>query len=513
MSKHEDKLSGGKADNKQPKDFDSEQLAAGIKHEMEHTDNKTVAQEIAMDHLSEDADYYKKLKTIEKQDRVEVTPDGKTELDYGKEKLDKKPMKKSLLSRWDLIKKELDNNSAILDLSTMIEDDEEDQPEIMDDGGQEDAEADEAADGERPEWLPDHMEHDGEEPELHQDEDMDQDDQNGDLDDEGGEQELIDALRELGHSDSEIAHIVHGHMTPPVDEAKRAKAAAEYAGIDHDKEAHQKEMEIRDREAQIEAEHAQRMKDVEYQRAQKESGETDLDLEHKRRLQDLEYQKAKAEMTVNEAQMEAEHKKRMLELEYETAKKQKEIELEYKKKELEMKIKHNEEIARQKHKDKLAMAKEDGKNKMAEKKADSKKVKKSEDEQDDLQKAVNWKFSRKSNQLVHPEHGFIAVNQLPSGAYEIKHNGTSLGRYAPEHVKDAITYHTDSISTPVAYDPQKTKMQRPPTIPKPYIDNPPGTPTEQEGVSPAALAGVNERYGKLYHPDLSGTIDYKKKGG
>lgn len=61
----EDEIDGGLADKKKPEDFDKEQLNAGIKIEMEHTNNKLLATEIAMDHLTEDPSYYKKLKTIE----------------------------------------------------------------------------------------------------------------------------------------------------------------------------------------------------------------------------------------------------------------------------------------------------------------------------------------------------------------------------------------------------------------------------------------------------------------
>lgn len=57
-----DALPGGKADGMKAEDFDPAELAEGIKHEMEHTDNPTVAAEIAMDHLAEDPDYYRKLK-------------------------------------------------------------------------------------------------------------------------------------------------------------------------------------------------------------------------------------------------------------------------------------------------------------------------------------------------------------------------------------------------------------------------------------------------------------------
>lgn len=65
-AEHTDKLPGGRADKRKPSDFDKKQLAAGTKHELEHTDDRTLAQEIAMDHLAEDSDYYVKLRAVEK---------------------------------------------------------------------------------------------------------------------------------------------------------------------------------------------------------------------------------------------------------------------------------------------------------------------------------------------------------------------------------------------------------------------------------------------------------------
>jgi len=63
-----DIVPGGKADKKEDKDFDKKQLADGLKVELEHTNNIDLAKEIAKDHLTEDPDYYKKLKTIHKED-------------------------------------------------------------------------------------------------------------------------------------------------------------------------------------------------------------------------------------------------------------------------------------------------------------------------------------------------------------------------------------------------------------------------------------------------------------
>jgi len=38
----------------------------GIKVEMEHTKDRAIAREIALDHLTEDPKYYSKLKKVEK---------------------------------------------------------------------------------------------------------------------------------------------------------------------------------------------------------------------------------------------------------------------------------------------------------------------------------------------------------------------------------------------------------------------------------------------------------------
>lgn len=75
-SVNEDDIKGGKADKlsiddiveKHKTTFDhiKEQLNMGIKVEMEHTDDKDKAKEIAMDHLAEDSDYYTKLKKVHK---------------------------------------------------------------------------------------------------------------------------------------------------------------------------------------------------------------------------------------------------------------------------------------------------------------------------------------------------------------------------------------------------------------------------------------------------------------
>ena len=63
----EDEIPGGLADKKKPEDFDPKAIAKGIKVEMEHTNDKHVATEITMDHLTENPDYYNYLDDMEKK--------------------------------------------------------------------------------------------------------------------------------------------------------------------------------------------------------------------------------------------------------------------------------------------------------------------------------------------------------------------------------------------------------------------------------------------------------------
>jgi len=71
-----DRISGGKADNLSVKDIAKKhnvpvskietQLKKGIKVEKEHTNSKSIAREIAKDHLAELPNYYTKLNKMEK---------------------------------------------------------------------------------------------------------------------------------------------------------------------------------------------------------------------------------------------------------------------------------------------------------------------------------------------------------------------------------------------------------------------------------------------------------------
>ena len=66
-------LETGEAEKKNftEKDADPKEFELGIKIELEHTDNRAIAKEIALDHLAEIPDYYTRLAKMEKEAGVE----------------------------------------------------------------------------------------------------------------------------------------------------------------------------------------------------------------------------------------------------------------------------------------------------------------------------------------------------------------------------------------------------------------------------------------------------------
>ena len=54
-------ISGGKGDKTKPEDVCPDQLKVGIAVEMEHTSDPKIAEEIAVDHLTENPKYYTDL--------------------------------------------------------------------------------------------------------------------------------------------------------------------------------------------------------------------------------------------------------------------------------------------------------------------------------------------------------------------------------------------------------------------------------------------------------------------
>lgn len=62
-----DKIKGGKSSGVPNDKFNKQQLRAGEKVELEHTPKKTIAREIARDHLTEIKDYYTRLRKMEEK--------------------------------------------------------------------------------------------------------------------------------------------------------------------------------------------------------------------------------------------------------------------------------------------------------------------------------------------------------------------------------------------------------------------------------------------------------------
>lgn len=63
---HSEKIEGGKSDYRPDSDFDPEELKIGIEIELEHTNDREIAKEIAKDHLEEHPKYYSALVKMEK---------------------------------------------------------------------------------------------------------------------------------------------------------------------------------------------------------------------------------------------------------------------------------------------------------------------------------------------------------------------------------------------------------------------------------------------------------------
>lgn len=373
--RHKDKIEGGLADKKKPSDFDREQLAAGIKVELEHTSDRKIAREIAMDHLTEDPNYYKKLKTIEKYDRIDIKPDGKQEFDYGVEELNKEPDPKK---RWKRLKKALDSSISIMSIAGQEYNPDEDE-DMQDDQGQPEkdgAEQDEEAESQD---TSDSAQQAPEQEAPAQD--------GNDEESKMAEEEIIRALKDEGYSDAEIAHIVHGHVLPEatVDDHKAKNEMVEGqinqqnliedAQIDREHRKRMNDLEYKKVQSEIvdpeeEKSHRGRMKDLEYETEMHRKHQADLKTQHEKRMLDLEYERAKREsekqdptedMKAKQLEFELAMKRMERELDLEMQKEQRKIELEFKKKELQLKLKLQEETARQKAEHQAAQIEEDAK--------------------------------------------------------------------------------------------------------------------------------------------------------
>lgn len=525
MSKHKDQIKGGLADHKMPHDFDKKSLKQGTKVEMEHTNNKSVAQEIAMDHLVEDKKYYDKLKDIEKQDLIEISPDGKQEPIEGKEPLKKQPrgakrilqhnpkdpvfnpgkyppkartdeekaeygrrvmsqIDPTLKDKWLKLKKHLDNSTSILNLQEEMQSPEPEQqaPEEQDrqmDGSnnlQEDElpNQDEQAEQEIVEAL---------KAEGYSDEDIEfiirgqqSDEESSPVQEEQGEEEqdhseseqkIIEALKAEGYSDSEIGYIVHGHLAPEVSETDAAKADSirtmSSIDADHAQQSAELEREMKMKQMELEHQHTQRMKDLEYQHAQMQSPDPETDKQHKQRMLDLEYEERLAQMPDGS---EKEIQQQMAQMDLE----QRRLELDKRRQEIEIELefKKRELELKLKHAEEMAQKKLSSKNSDIVKKSDD-----VEDEeiQDDIEKKdikdipkISLSDDKKTLKYKSAANS-LAVNRKPLKYLHPK-------KYTPSTVPEHVRVGNDR---PVRID-YKNKVYTP------YEQNPHGKVTVIGGI-------------------------------
>jgi hypothetical protein len=403
-----EKLKGGLGDGKKDSDFTSDQVAMGLKVEMEHTKDKAAAKEIVRDHLSEDPNYYSKLKTIEKT---------------------------ALQERWELLKTKLDNEKAILSITESMQpeqeeggQDEEAPPEDNEQSPQDTGEVPEEDMGQEEspktseeqlseeemmrqqhtEELPDSEE--GEEQPIDEEgqpEESAKEQPQQEGEDEEDPQELFKdemltmQMQNQGYSQAQIDYILHGHIpasaTSEDIKMEADKAMSELKQVtakqdqtqesQHRQELHDQNKEQRDASHSAKHEHQARMDELAYNK-ELMSMESEIEAEgvlsdkhhkhlnseqdryHSKRMMDLEYAHAQEDRHTNN--MDVEHKKKILELEYAQAKRESELELEYKEEEMKLKLQQMKQSHADKtvhtqeaHKSKMAMQSETSKAKMA----------------------------------------------------------------------------------------------------------------------------------------------------
>lgn len=262
----------------------------------------------------------------------------------------KKKLKKSeLVERWNLIKAKLDHTKSIMDLDAQLSNQDEDseQSQEPDQQPQEDAQQDSQ---EQPQQdQPDQQPQEQEQPE---DQQAEQDD-NEELSPEA----IMDNLRELGYSESEIAHIVHGHIAEPQDPIMSHKVEAMKAKTDMEQEHAKKMSDLKQREADLDHSHKQRVNDLDFEDLKQQKEITKHKIDHEKRMLDLEYshaQKAKElELKAKDTgdqdvqndlkRVEVEHKKALLALELEHERSLKALELKLKEHEMKLKLEQKKE--------------------------------------------------------------------------------------------------------------------------------------------------------------------------
>lgn len=332
-----------------------------------------------------------------KSDRLEVTADGKQEFDVGSEPLDK------LKDRWKKLKKALDSDKSIMSVTGQEYNPDDDKEQESDQQNQESDQQEQQPD--QQEQQPDDQNQspdqdqgqESDQSDDQQEQQPDQQEQQQDEDSKMSDDQIEEALRNEGYSDTEIAHIVHGHILPEatVDDHKAKNEMiegqidqqnmVEDSKMERDHKKRMQDLEHKKAESEmvdpeIESNHRKRTLDLEHETQKKKAAKEDLELDHRKRLQELEIVAKQKEFDKvdpsednkkRQADMELEHKKRMMDLEHAAKKKEVEkedptdniklmqaefelhmkklegeLELKYKEKELQLNLRLKEEAAK-----------------------------------------------------------------------------------------------------------------------------------------------------------------------
>jgi hypothetical protein len=202
-----------------------------------------------------------KAKKTKKINKVEVkNPDGSISRYPGKEPLikPKKDLHKSIIERWALIKAALNHEESFLPMIT--------RQAIMDMNKSPEKDAEEQVQPEQQEQSNEQQtaaQQDSQQQE--QQIDQSQDDQQEEYD----ENKLIELLKQEGYSDSEIAHIVKGHV-PSQPSPEELNAIQQQQKISHKDDMHGLTVDHQKSSHDLELDHKKRMLDLEHDHAKKE---------------------------------------------------------------------------------------------------------------------------------------------------------------------------------------------------------------------------------------------------
>jgi hypothetical protein len=237
--------------------------------------------------------YSKDISDIKADDvkvaKGEITnPDGSVTRFEGKERL-VKPLSKgiNLLDKWNLIKAKLNNQTSFKSMDVFNDEQPEQQgeqadqqadqqPSIpMDQSQSEQSPSDGAEAQPRQQQDAQELQQPAETPEDGSGEDAISPEQSQDIQGLEGE-ELESALKELGYSDMEIAHILEGHA-PAVPSEDEQDHEAHQQNLSQDEEGHEQTLGHRDNEHQVDLEHKKKMNELELEYSKREK---ELKLKH-----------------------------------------------------------------------------------------------------------------------------------------------------------------------------------------------------------------------------------------